>query len=209
MGSPSDSRRQGLILKKITALPSKPRAKPLTKPPASRKVGVKPKVALALAGGGPLGAMYEIGVLMALDESIEGLKLNDMDVYVGVSAGSFITAALANQLTPAEIYRLFIDNKAADKKTGALLPALFLKPAYGEFFRRSKSLPPLLLKAVLPGWCFKHQIPKIWCFFKALGVFFSGLVFFPNLVFYWCFLRNFQILGTFLTFGPFLGLFQC
>ncbi|MFM7461347.1 MAG: patatin-like phospholipase family protein, partial [Burkholderiales bacterium] len=50
------------------------------------------KIGLALAGGGPLGAMYEIGVLMALDEALDGLNLNEMDVYVGVSAGSFISA---------------------------------------------------------------------------------------------------------------------
>ena len=88
----------------------------------------KKKIGLALAGGGPLGAMYEIGVLMALDEALMGLNLNDIDVYVGVSAGSFITAGLANQLTPAEIYRLFIENKATDKKTGALKPEVFLRP---------------------------------------------------------------------------------
>ena len=51
-------------------------------PPVARK-----KIGLALAGGGPLGAMYEIGVLMALDEALEGLDLNGIDVYVGVSAG--------------------------------------------------------------------------------------------------------------------------
>jgi NTE family protein len=108
----------------------------------------KPKLGLALAGGGPLGAMYEIGVLMALDESLDGLNLNDMDVYVGVSAGSFITAGLANNLTPAEIYQLFIENKTTNKKSDALKPEVFLRPAFGEYFRRAKMLPPLLVKAV-------------------------------------------------------------
>lgn len=106
----------------------------------------RPKVALALAGGGPLGAMYEIGVLMALDESVEGLDLNDMDVYVGVSAGSFITAALANRITPADIYRLFIENEAVD---GAKLkPEVFLKPAFKEYFRRARSVPGLLAQGM-------------------------------------------------------------
>lgn len=113
---------------------------------SSTKTSTKPKVALALAGGGPLGAMYEIGVLMALDESIEGLDLNGMDVYVGVSAGSFITAALANGITPSEIYRLFIENEAVD---GAKLkPELFLKPAFKEYFRRAKSLPGLVAEGI-------------------------------------------------------------
>ena len=112
-----------------------------------RKVA-KPKIGLALAGGGPLGAMYEIGVLMALDEALDGLDLNNIDVYVGVSAGSFITAGLANQLTPADIYRLFIENKATDKKTGALKPEVFLRPATREYWRSAKLVPGLAAKAI-------------------------------------------------------------
>ena len=34
------------------------------------------KVGLALAGGGPEGAIYEIGALRALEESLEGVDLN-------------------------------------------------------------------------------------------------------------------------------------
>jgi len=126
-------------------------SKPLAKTPASRKrVSARPKVALALAGGGPLGAMYEIGVLMALDESLDGLNLNDMDIYVGVSAGSFITAGLANQLTPTEIYRLFIDNDSrGTRKQGALKPELFLTPALREYGQRLKSLPGLAIKGLV------------------------------------------------------------
>ncbi|NNF62205.1 MAG: lectin subunit beta, partial [Gammaproteobacteria bacterium] len=30
---------------------------------------------LALAGGGPLGGIYEVGVLAALDEALEGIDL--------------------------------------------------------------------------------------------------------------------------------------
>ena len=104
---------------------------------------------MALAGGVPLGAMYEIGVLMALDEALDGLDLNDMDIYVGVSAGSFITAALANQRTPAEIYRMFIDNENTATRSGALKPELFLRPAFNEYFRRVKSVPALVLNGVV------------------------------------------------------------
>lgn len=106
------------------------------------------KIGLALAGGGPLGAMYEIGVLMALDEALDGLDLNDVDVYVGVSAGSFITAALANQLKPAEIFRLFIENKATHEQTGALKPEVFLRPATREYWRSAKLVPRLAVQAI-------------------------------------------------------------
>ncbi|UUZ64997.1 hypothetical protein LP417_09945 [Polaromonas sp. P1-6] len=41
-----------------------------------------PRIALALAGGGPLGAIYEIGALCALDESLQGLSFTHLHHYV-------------------------------------------------------------------------------------------------------------------------------
>ena len=32
-----------------------------------------PRIGLALAGGGPIGAIYEIGALCALEDTIDGL----------------------------------------------------------------------------------------------------------------------------------------
>ena len=86
-------------------------------------------VGLALAGGGPLGGIYEVGALLALADSLDGLDFNDLDVYVGVSSGGFVAAALANGISPAQMYRLFIDDGA----DAALKPEIFLRPAFGEF----------------------------------------------------------------------------
>ncbi|MDO8699396.1 MAG: patatin-like phospholipase family protein, partial [Rhodoferax sp.] len=69
-----------------------------------------PKIALALSGGGPLGAIYEIGAMCALEESLDGLDFTKLDHYVGVSAGGFIVAALANGMTPRELCASFIEN---------------------------------------------------------------------------------------------------
>lgn len=138
------------VAKKVAKItppaPRVPRVPPVIPQPVSATA--KKKIALALAGGGPLGAMYEIGVLMALDEALDGLDLNDMDIYVGVSAGSFITAALANQLTPADIYRMFIDNENTAVRSGALKPEIFLRPAFNEYFHRAKSVPMLVLNGL-------------------------------------------------------------
>jgi NTE family protein len=90
------------------------------------------RVGLALAGGGPFGAIYEIGALAALEESIEGLAPNALDCYVGVSAGAFLAAALANGIPVAEIHRLFIDG---GKGEGAIAPRLFKRPAWREYGR--------------------------------------------------------------------------
>jgi predicted acylesterase/phospholipase RssA len=105
-----------------------------------RKRGAaRTRIGLALAGGGPRGGIYEVGALLALDEVLQGVDLNDLDVYVGVSSGSFVAAALANGISPAQIYRLFIAEGPE-----SLPPALFLRPALAEFRRRALSVPRLV-----------------------------------------------------------------
>ena len=63
----------------------------------------RPKIGVALAGGGALGAIYEVGALVALDEAIEGLDFNQLDTYVGVSAGAIVGTGLAHNLSPYQI----------------------------------------------------------------------------------------------------------
>ena len=104
-----------------------------------------PRVGLALAGGGPLGAIYEIGALCALDEALLGLDLNALDGYVGVSAGGFIAAGLANGMTPRQLCAAFIEN--AGPPDDVIPPTLFARPAWGEFARRFAMLPRLALQA--------------------------------------------------------------
>ena len=58
--------------------------------PSGRKAGI----GLALAGGGPLGGIYEVGALLALADSLDGIDFGDLDAYVGVSSGGFVAAAL-------------------------------------------------------------------------------------------------------------------
>jgi NTE family protein len=103
------------------------------------------KAGLALAGGGPLGGIYEIGALAALAEAIDGVDFNALDVYVGVSAGSFVAAGLANGLRPSDMVRMFIESETADEP---FEPALLLKPALGEFARRSGMVPTLAFNAI-------------------------------------------------------------
>ena len=105
-----------------------------------------PKIALALAGGGPLGAIYEVGAMCALEESLNGMDFTKLDHYVGVSAGGFIVAALANGMTPRELCASFIENDSEPSDT--FDPSWLLKPAYGEFLRRGIMLPGLVLSAL-------------------------------------------------------------
>ncbi len=68
------------------------------------------KVALVLAGGGITGAVYEVGALRAINDVLDGLTINDFDVYVGTSAGALITSLIANGFAPEEIIQL-LDNR--------------------------------------------------------------------------------------------------
>ncbi|QDL53417.1 patatin-like phospholipase family protein [Rhodoferax aquaticus] len=106
----------------------------------------RPKIALALSGGGPLGAIYEIGAMCALEESLQGVDLTALDHYVGVSAGGFIVAAMANGMGPRELCASFIENDATPSET--FDPSWLMQPAYGEFVRRGIMLPGLLLSAL-------------------------------------------------------------
>ncbi len=103
------------------------------------------RLGLALAGGGPVGAVYEVGALRALDEAIDGLDFTDLDTYVGVSAGSLIAAFLANGITPARLVRIIAEQEPGDP----LLPALFFTPAYREWLRRGAQLPLVTGDALL------------------------------------------------------------
>lgn len=101
----------------------------------------RPRTALALAGGGPLGAIYEIGALCALDEALPDLDFNAFDHYVGVSAGGFIVAGLANGLTPRQLCETFIEDRPT---TEGFDPAWLMTPAWQEFGSRLQRLPGLV-----------------------------------------------------------------
>jgi NTE family protein len=107
--------------------------------PRKRRDGVR--IGLAIAGGGPIGGMYELGALRALEESIEGLDLRALHAYVGVSSGAFIAAGLANGLDTAEMCRIFVTGESAEVK---FRPETFLRPAVYEYMRRAAAIPRIL-----------------------------------------------------------------
>jgi predicted acylesterase/phospholipase RssA len=105
---------------------------------------MRAKIGLALAGGGPEGSIYEIGAVRALDECIEGIDLNDLDIYVGVSAGAFITACLANNLSTAQMCRAIVKHEPGEHP---FVPENFMSPAIGRFVRSGLKVPRLLAEA--------------------------------------------------------------
>ncbi|MEO8360093.1 MAG: patatin-like phospholipase family protein [Vicinamibacteria bacterium] len=101
------------------------------------------KIALVCAGGGVTGALYEIGCLKALEESLD-LDLTRLDCYVGVSGGAFVASLLASGFGPTEIYREITTGGAAP--FGVPAAALF-RLGVAEYARRALRLPGAVLTA--------------------------------------------------------------
>ena len=116
----------------------------VTQPESIQRQASGSRIGLAIAGGGPVGLVYEIGALHALGEALDGLDLNHLNVYVGVSAGAVMAALLANRLSTGQICHIFISNESEEHP---LDPRIFLMPALGEYWRRLSSAPRLLLEA--------------------------------------------------------------
>src|SRR5688572_10116695 len=118
--------------------------------PASRRTAArrpKPsKTALVLGGGGFTGGVYEIGALRALDLLAVNRTVNQFDIYVGTSAGSFVASLTANGVTPEEMMRVVnqqVPTPFSDIDLGTLL-----RPNCHDFVR-SLSLLPLRSLGVL------------------------------------------------------------
>src|SRR5687767_15860392 len=94
------------------------------------------RYALALAGGGVIGGMYEVGAMAALEERLNGAG-RGFDIYVGCSAGSVVASLLANGVPAREIYRI-LDQDLADPlnfRKGAVFASDSFRRAAGSFGR--------------------------------------------------------------------------
>lgn len=104
------------------------------------------KTALVLGGGGFTGGVYEIGALRALDLLAVNSTVNNFDIYVGTSAGSFVAGMLANGITPDEMMQVL--NEQAPSELEDLDLDKVLKPNYLGFLRKAAVLPLRTLELV-------------------------------------------------------------
>jgi len=90
-------------------------------------------IAVALAGGGPLGGIYEIGACAALADSIKGVRFEQADIYVGVSSGAVIASALANGISPDKLVRILLSDDSGE----FFDPSTLLRPPSGSILSGS------------------------------------------------------------------------
>jgi NTE family protein len=97
------------------------------------------KTALVLGGGAFTGGVYEIGALRALDLLAVNRTVNEFDVYVGTSAGSFVASMLANGVTPEEMMRVL--NRELTSPIRDIDLTSLLKPNYRGMLQRGATFP--------------------------------------------------------------------
>ncbi|HVY77136.1 MAG TPA: patatin-like phospholipase family protein [Solirubrobacterales bacterium] len=116
---------------KVVDIESQPRRRRGRKRPS--------KTALVLGGGGFTGGVYEIGALRALDLLAVNSTVNNFDVYVGTSAGSFVASMLANGVSPDEMMQVI--NRRIPSELDDLDLGKVLKPNYLGFLEKAAMLP--------------------------------------------------------------------
>jgi predicted acylesterase/phospholipase RssA len=124
---------------KVVDIESKPRRKARGRKKPS-------KTALVLGGGGFTGGVYEIGALRALDLLAVNSTVNNFDVYVGTSAGSFVAGMLANGVTPDEMMQVLNSREPSEMEDLDL--SKVLAPNYLGFIQKAAALPLRTLELV-------------------------------------------------------------
>src|SRR3954467_7181971 len=115
--------------------------------PSRRRTRKRPsKTALVLGGGGFTGGVYEIGALRALDLLAVNSTVNNFDVYVGTSAGSFIASLCANGVTPEEMMRVVTRKGKVPFKDIDISD--LLRPNLLEFALKGATMPLKALSAL-------------------------------------------------------------
>jgi NTE family protein len=120
-----------MFMGKVVDIDSQPRRRRSRKRPS--------KTALVLGGGGFTGGVYEIGALRALDLLAVNSTVNNFDIYVGTSAGSFVAGMLANGITPDEMMQVL--NKRVPSELEDLDLDKVLRPNYLGFLQKAAALP--------------------------------------------------------------------
>jgi NTE family protein len=120
-----------MFMGKVVDIDAQPRRRRTRKRPS--------KTALVLGGGGFTGGVYEIGALRALDLLAVNSTVNNFDIYVGTSAGSFVAGMLANGITPDEMMQVL--NRKVPSELEDLDLDKVLKPNYLGFIQKAAALP--------------------------------------------------------------------
>ena len=111
------------------------RAEP-KRPVAAAAAGGRRRPPWCSAAAASPGGVYEIGALRAIDLLATNRTVNEFDVYVGTSAGAFVSSLVANGVTPEEMMRVL--NRDLPSPIRDIDLAHAAAPNYGGFLRRAR-----------------------------------------------------------------------
>ena len=112
------------------------------------------------------GAIYEMGCLRALDELLDRSTL-DLDLYVGISGGAFVSSLLASGISPREMYDEVTSR--AHLPFGMSTAPIFRLGAL-EFLKRSVHAPRVLAQALATSFTGegRNWSDVVWSLFEML-----------------------------------------
>ena len=93
-----------------------------------KRVKRNPKVALVLCGGAISGGAFKLGGPIVPNSFLANRKTTDMDLYLGISAGAFLSAPLSAGIPPEE---LFLSIRGESEKIGQFKPSDLLSELEG------------------------------------------------------------------------------
>lgn len=97
----------------------------------------RPVTALVLSGGAVSGGAFKAGGLIAMDLLMGRFSVLDFDMYLGISAGSFLAAPLAAGIPPQEIFASFTGRS---EKLESFNAAQFYWPNFGELGEKGQDV---------------------------------------------------------------------
>jgi NTE family protein len=113
------------------------------------------RYALALAGGGVIGGMYEVGTVAALEDHLNGDAR--FHVFVGCSAGSVVASLLANGVRASELLRIIDEN--LDDPLNFRRGAVYASDSFLQAASRFGRLVWAVSKHAVRGW--RSSVPDM------------------------------------------------
>jgi NTE family protein len=135
------------------------------------------KRALVLGSGGPVGVVWETGLLAGLAEA--GIELSDADLIVGTSAGSIVGAQIAMGKAPGDLAASILSEPAPLRPLSHL--PVFPDPDFTYFIDKmakaiSEKCPARDVRVEIGKWALRTETISEEMFIGVLGYIFNEWV---------------------------------
>ncbi len=117
--------------------------------------------------------VYEVGCLKAIDDFLANYSVLDFDIYVGVSAGAYLAACMANRIKPDQMYRDIVERS---NKPRSFSRAPIFQLNTSEFASKVTQTPRICYDAVKTIWTNRQSWTLADIFFSLGELIPSGIM---------------------------------